>query len=206
MSKRNIFALAMLGAALFAGTAAADGKTKRIYKPGPAPLNITCPTGFAKTTDGRCVRTSTTTTCSQGFVRNSQGQCVRTTQPRKPNCPTGFAINTTTGQCVRLTQTRPQPRPLPRPAPVQQASFDLSGFNGGVGTSIGGGFYGGGGFVPLAPVRRFSGVTDASAAVFTFNREVQRRMRPNNPRPPHNPCMMGCGGGGGMGGGMGGGD
>lgn len=214
MSKRNIFAIAMLGAALFAGTAAADGKTKRIYNPGPAPLNISCPTGFARTTDGKCVQINTTRNCSNGFVRNSKGQCVRTTPPRQTTCPTGFAKQAN-GQCIRLTQTRPpvtprppvRPRPpvAPRP-PVQQASFDLSGFNGGVGAGVNGGYYGGGGFVAVAPTRSFSGVLDSAASVFTFNRRVQNRNRPNNPkpRPPHNPCMMGCGGGGGMGG-MGGG-
>ena len=213
MSKRNIFAVAMFAAAMFAGTAAADGKTKRVYKPGPAPLNTTCPTGYLKDTSGRCVRTTTprTTTCPSGYTRTNTGQCIRTTTtPRTTTCPSGYTRDNR-GQCIRLTQTRPAPAPrpvAPRPAPVQQASMDLTAFTGGVGAGISGGYYGGNGFVPLAPVRRFSGVLDAPGSAFTFNRTVERRggnrprpkPRPPMPKPPMPKPPMpkpGCGGCGG---------
>ena len=163
MSKWNIFAAFLLGAAMFAGPAAADGKTKRYYKPGPTALNITCPTGYTKDKHDRCVRTVTPraiTTCPQGYTKTTNGQCVR-----------------------QVTQTRPVPRPAPRPvpqprpAPVQQVSLDLGSFTGGVGAGIDSGFYGGNGFIPIGPSRSFSGVLDAPAAAFTFNRRAQTRTR-----------------------------
>ncbi len=201
MSKRNILAAFMLGAAMFAGSAAADGKTKRVYKPGPAPLNVTCPAGYTKDKQNRCVRTITprvTTTCPQGYTRTNTGQCVR--KMTSQTCPSGYTRNTQ-GQCVMLQRPPAVTRPpvITRP-PVQQASLDLSGFSGGVGSGISGGFYGGNGFVPLAPVRRFSGVLDSPAAAFTFNRQVDRggkRPRPKphpRPKPKPKPGCGGCGG------------
>ena len=192
MSKRNIFALAMLGAALFAGTAAADGKTKRVYKPGPAPLNTTCPTGYAKNNLGQCVRLSKTPTCPSGTFRDSRGQCVRPA-PRTTTCPTGYSKDSQ-GNCFRQAQRpapRPVPRPAPRPAPVQQASFDLSGFNGGVGAGVNGGYYGGGGFIQTAPLRRFSGVLDAPGAAFAFNQRATRAPSRPAPRPRPSPRPKG---------------
>ena len=199
MSKRNILAAFLLGAAMFAGTASADGKTKRIYKPGPAPLNVTCPTGYTKDTYNRCTRTITpraTTTCPTGYTKDKNGKCLRrVTQQRQTTCPSGFTRNAQ-GQCLRTMQSRPRVTAPPRrvtPAPIQQVSLDLSSFNGGVGAGISGGHYGGNGFVALSSTRSYSGVLDSAASIFTFNRRVQR---PSNPMPMM-PCNMGCGGMGG---------
>ena len=173
MSKRNIFALAMLGAAFFAGTAAADGKTKRVYKPGPAPLNITCPSGYLRDSRGQCVRPAprTTTNCPSGYSLNRNGQCIRIAQARPAPRPAPRPVS------------RPVPRPAPRPAPVQQASYDLSGFNGGVGAGVSGGFYGGGGFIQTAPARSFSGVLNSPGAVFAFNQRAAPAPKRPAPRP-----------------------
>lgn len=207
MSKRNILAAFFIGAAMFAGSAAADGKTKRVYKPGPAPLNVTCPDGYTKDRSNRCVRTirpRPTTTCPQGYTRTTTGKCVR--QVTQRTCPSGYTRNAQ-GQCLQIQRPPVVKRPpvVTRP-PVQQVSLDLGSFTGGVGAGVDGGYYGGNGFIPLSAPRSFSGVLNASASAFTFNRSVKNngggkghRPKPRHPKPK--PMMPkpkpGCGGCGG---------
>lgn len=211
MSKWNIIAAFLLAGAMFAGPAAADGKTKRIYKPGPAPLNVTCPAGYTKDKHNRCVRTikpQTVTTCPQGYTRTTTGQCIRrVTQQRQTTCPSGYTRNSQ-GQCIRMQRQVQQRRPA---APVrQQVSLDLNSFNGGVGSGVSGGFYGGNGFIATGATRNYSGVLDASASAFTFNRRVENKHRPKpqcgghggcgpRPKPMPKPKPKPCGGCGGKG-------
>ena len=209
MSKRNILVAFILGATMFAGSAAADGKNKRIIKDGPCPIHTVktkggkciprvttppkyCPSGFVKTTDGKCIRRQvpppTKISCPQGYYKTNTGRCVPPApKPPKPSCPAGYR-QTATG-CALIQR---------------EVKLDIGSFNGGVGAGINGGYYGGGGFVAVGSSRSFSGVLDASASVFTFNREVKKRSHPKpcnrgcgghpKPPPPPKPCMGGCGG------------
>lgn len=154
---------------MFAGTAAADGKTKRIYKPGPAPLNISCPAGYTKDKLGQCIRLAKT--CPSGYNQTRDGQCVRPVQ-RAVSRPAPRPVVRPAPQPVRTV-------PAPRPAPVpQQASLDLLSLTGGVGVGIDSGFVGGNGFATFDAPARFSGVTDAPAAVFTFNQAAPAAAAP----------------------------
>ncbi|MEM8998313.1 MAG: hypothetical protein AAGF23_26250, partial [Acidobacteriota bacterium] len=54
-------------------------------------------------------------------------------------------------------------------APVPKGlTLDISGFNGGVGAGVDGGYYGGGGAVVFAGTRSFSGVTQHAASHVAF--------------------------------------
>lgn len=163
MSKRNILASLAIASALFAAPAFADGKITRTVK-GPTPLKA------------------------------------------QPYCASGKGYYDDSGRfiCPVITRTpartyTPAPARTYTPAPVRVAApapapkFDLSGMTGGVGSTVGSGFYGGGGGIVLSSARApFSGVLSAPAAALTFNRRRVHRPAPPMPMP-----MPGCGCGGG---------
>lgn len=79
------------------------------------------------------------------------------------------------------TRTQRVVRRAVAPAPV----YDFSGFSGGVGAGIDGGYYGGGGgFIVTGASPRFSGVLSSRAASLTFQQKSKRPM----PGPKPGPC------------------
>jgi|GEM_PF-4818225 len=75
---------------------------------------------------------------------------------------------------VQRTQvTRPKMVRVSAPPPAP--TLNLTGLTGGVGATVGSGFYGGGGGLIIADSRgSYSGVLNAAASSFTFNRRTRR--------------------------------
>ncbi len=91
-----------------------------------------------------------------------------------------------------------RPAPAPVVYTVRLADGTAFALNGGVGAGVYGGYSGGGGTF-ISGGSRFSGVLDARASAFTFNRRVKRGGGGHNPHPRPHPHPGG--GGGGCGGG-----
>ncbi|MEZ5947529.1 MAG: hypothetical protein R3C13_04715 [Hyphomonas sp.] len=114
----------------------------------------------------------------------------------QPYCESGKGYFDDHGRFVCPVVTRTVTRTVTPPtvtrvvAPPPAAVYDFSGFNGGVGSSIGSGYYGGGGGFIFEDRTRFSGVLQSSASAFTFNKKVKRVTRRPPPRPPGGGC--GC--------------
>ncbi len=164
MSKRYTLAGAALVAAFIAGPAFADGTPGQTPVQGPAPLSAqphhSSPHHAA--------------TCQHG----------QTAHHGRTDCIVPFAP--ITGR----VQYTPPPAVFQPPAPAPQAmNIDLASFNGGVGSGVGSGFYGGGGTIVLNNSARFSGVLSHRASVLTF-----RHRGGGGGKPPHSPCGS-CGGG-----------
>ena len=117
----------------------------------------------------------------------------------QPYCASGQGYYDDQGRfvCPVITKSyTPAPVRTYTPAPVKVAAtstYDFSGMTGGVGSSVGSGFYGGGGgFVLDSGRASYSGVLSAPAAALTFNRRVKHhRPAPPPPRPTGPGC--GCG-------------
>ncbi|MCB9970664.1 MAG: hypothetical protein H6847_04095 [Hyphomonas sp.] len=77
-------------------------------------------------------------------------------------------------------------------APPPAPAYDFSGFTGGVGASIGSGYYGGGGGFIVEDRTRYSGVLQASASAFTFNQKVKRVSRGHGGHGGHGGGGCGC--------------
>ena len=72
-----------------------------------------------------------------------------------------------------------------RKAAAPVARYDFSGFNGGVGARVDGGYYGGNGaFIVTGSSPRYSGVLSSRAAAFTFRHKAPRP----SPKPRPTPC------------------
>ena len=95
--------------------------------------------------------------------------------------------NCHTRKQVRRVYRRPAATPTRRvvhraSAPVER--YDFSGFNGGVGAGVDGGYYGGGGGgIVISGQQRFSGVLNSRAAAFTFRHSAPRHAPKPRPRP-----------------------
>lgn len=86
---------------------------------------------------------------------------------------------------IHTTRAPARKQRVIRRAAAPAASYDFTGFDGGVGAGIDGGYYGGGGgFIVSGTGPRFSGVLNSRAAAFTF----QHRSPHPAPRPKPNPC------------------
>ncbi|MCA8900730.1 MAG: hypothetical protein KDA53_05715 [Hyphomonas sp.] len=105
---------------------------------------------------------------------------VRGPEPLKahPDCESGQGYFDERGVWICPVVTRiVTPPPVVTRVAVPATSYDFSGFNGGVGASIGSGYYGGGGGFIVEDRRRYSGVLQSSASVFTFNRTHRKVVR-----------------------------
>ncbi len=124
------------------------------------------------------------------------GQPVAGPAPLKPHASTCAPELQGDAHCapqkVYRRQVQHAPRQVQRRVVQQVAtapSYDFSGFSGGVGAGVDGGYYGGGGgVIAFSSDRRFSGVLQNPASAFTFRRS-SRFGGKSHPMP-----CKGCGG------------
>ncbi|MEM5515830.1 hypothetical protein WNY37_02640 [Henriciella sp. AS95] len=153
--------------ALFAAPAVADGYANRPVNKGPSPLKaseLTPPEPGCYLVDAE-----TDTWSCPPLPQKAQSTSTRTYIDESK---TRTYVNryTTGGECCG--DTRPTPRPVvtSRPPVLVERGMriNISGFNGGVGSGVDGGYYGGGGGFAYASASSSASATSYAAASLTF--------------------------------------
>lgn len=153
MSYWNRFTAILALSILFTAPALADGTKGKTINRGPAPLEahaLTPPRpGCRLTEDGQHW-------ACPAPVR-------KITHAHAPKRHTTRTVHRKPAKTVRRVVKTSAPT-------VSTLTLDISGFNGGVGSGVGGGHYGGGGAIILGSGKRFSGVTQHAASHMTFRK------------------------------------
>ena len=221
MPKRYRLAALAGTLALFAAPAVADGYANRPVNKGPAPLEAHqltppepgCYLVDAQTDTWSCpplpqkasTSSTRTTYTSAPTVRSASYGATTRTYIDESKTRTYVNRYTTGGECCGDTRPVPPPRyipPAPRPPLLVERGLriDINAFNGGVGSGVDGGYYGGGGGFAYASASSSASAMSSAAASLTFRGSFKGR----GGKKGKGGCNV-CGGGGHHGGKKGGG-